>query len=144
MVSQHHKKLINCLRKDSRKPMKDICMELGMSINNVYCIKHELEKETIKKYTVLLDFKKIGYSIRVFFFLQPSINHMQGLRMYLESCSCINNLSFSNDYCSFSIEAIFKDSEEFSRFLDSLKAFSFYSKECLHLEEEIKKEDFLL
>lgn len=144
MLDLHHKKTLNLLRENSRRNFKDIADKLGITIFKAYKIRDKLEREIIERYMVLLDFREIGYETRVFMILKPKVNFLNDVGLFLENCSNVNNLHLIDDFCSYFLEAIFKDMKGFSGFLNELSRFDFNKKEIMYVSEENKKEGFIL
>ena len=144
MLDLHHKKTLNLLRENSRRNFKDIADKLGITIFKAYKIRDKLEREIIERYMVLLDFREIGYETRVFMILKPKVNFLNDVGLFLENCSNVNNLHLIDDFCSYFLEAIFKDMKGFSGFLNDLSRFDFNKKEIMYVSEENKKEGFIL
>jgi len=144
MLDLHHKKTLNLLRENSRRNFKDIADKLGITIFKAYKIRDKLEREIIERYMVLLDFREIGYETRVFMILKPKVNFLNDVGLFLENCSNVNNLHLIDDFCSYFLEAIFKDMKGFSGFLNDLSRFDFNKKEIMYVSEENKKEGFRL
>jgi Lrp/AsnC family transcriptional regulator for asnA, asnC and gidA len=62
LLDEKNRNLLNILQKDSRAPYSQIAKEVGLSEATVrYRVKKLIEAGIIKKFTVLLDPKKIGY-----------------------------------------------------------------------------------
>jgi DNA-binding Lrp family transcriptional regulator len=56
--------IINILKEDSRKPLEEISKALGISKSTIYYrINRLINKGIIKKFSIVLDNKKLGYEI---------------------------------------------------------------------------------
>lgn len=138
------KELLNSLRSDGRINLKEIAEKLKVPSSKIYNIKTKLDKGIINKYTILLNFERLGFTLRLFFILHPKINYFHDVGILLRSTQNINNLYIIDDHCSYFFEAIFYDTRELANFLASMNKFEFNKKEYLYITEEIKKEGFLL
>ncbi|MBS3055983.1 MAG: Lrp/AsnC family transcriptional regulator [Candidatus Aenigmarchaeota archaeon] len=64
MILEKDKKILEILKKNSRKPIKAIALVLGLPVTTVYNrVKYMEEQGIIKQYTLYLDKKKLGYNI---------------------------------------------------------------------------------
>ena len=64
MILEKDKKILEILKKNSRKPIKAIALVLGLPGTTVYNrVKYMEDQGIIKQYTLYLDKKKLGYNI---------------------------------------------------------------------------------
>ena len=69
-LDQTDKKIIAVLNDNSRLPFREIAQRVGVSVATALNRVRQLEKDgVIRKYTVSLDYEKLGYDI-----LPPAIN----------------------------------------------------------------------
>ena len=59
------KNILSVLLDDSRLSYRQIAKKTGVSTATVMNRMKELEKEIIKKHTVILDYEKLGYDVEV-------------------------------------------------------------------------------
>lgn len=62
---QLDKNILGVLLDDSRLSYRQIAKKLGVSTATVMNRVKELEKEIIKKHTIILDYEKVGYDVEV-------------------------------------------------------------------------------
>lgn len=62
--------IISHLRRDARKSLVDVASETGIPPSTVYDRVRKYEGGVIKKHTCLLDFQKLGFSIRMWMFIK--------------------------------------------------------------------------
>jgi len=93
-----------------------------MPISTVYDKISRMQKEeTIKRYTTLVDFTKLGFNHRMLLFLKISPEESDKALSYFKDCSCINTLHEINYGFNFCLETIHKDIKEYLNFLRELK-----------------------
>ena len=144
MLDLHKKKILNSLRMDSRRNLVEIAGEFGLALWKVRDANKELDSRFVGRYTVLLDFDKIGCNLRMFFILKPRMGSIYELERFLKRARNINNLHLVDDYCTYFFEAVFFSNKGLNKFILELNKFDFNEKKQMFISEEIKKEGFLL
>lgn len=141
MFTQKEKLLLGHLRCNSRKSLAEISRETNIPLSTLFEILKKLEQKAILKHASLIDFSKIGYTLKVNFVIKAK--NKQELREFLLDNANVNNLvSLINGYDLYA-ECIFRDLSELNAFkekLDSLQT----SAEEIFIIEELKKEGFSL
>lgn len=133
-------KVLNELRKNSRTSLTDIGYKLNMPLSTVFKKVTRLEKEIIRRYVSLLDFKETGYLFKVGAFLNAK-NKEQLEKFLLEHCS-INTLArLSGDYRYYA-EFIFKNMREYQEFEEALEERKMVKGYRIHFMTDIKQEEF--
>jgi len=64
-IDQLDKSILSVLLDDSRLSYRQIAKKLGVSTATIMNRVKELEKDIIKKHTVILDYEKVGYDVEV-------------------------------------------------------------------------------
>ncbi len=134
--------ILTHLRADSRKSLTMISHETGIPISTVFDKVGKLGKNTISKYSPLLDFQKLGFGLRINFVLEANNKKKQELKDFLLENKNINSILRLNNSFDFFVEAVFKDMKGFEEFSDSLEKFKIKKKKEFFIIEDLKKEDF--
>ena len=65
MIRKKELMLLACLRNNARETLTNISKKTNIPISTIFDKLKEYEKTFIKKHTSILDFKKLGYDIRI-------------------------------------------------------------------------------
>ncbi len=142
MLKEKDIRLIEHLRKNSRKSLAKISKETNIPISTLFDTLKKLESSVIKKHVSLLDFEKLGYSMKVNFSLKSQ--QKQELKKHLMQHPNINSIfSLINGY-DFYVECIFRDLKQVIEFKEQLEKFNIEKLEETFIIEEVKKEGFNL
>ncbi|MBU0536729.1 MAG: Lrp/AsnC family transcriptional regulator [Nanoarchaeota archaeon] len=137
-------KILRCLRKNSNQPLTDIARETGIPVTTIYDRMRLHDKEIIRKYTILLDFPKIGYHAKTKIALKTGIGSKEKLLKFLTEHPNVNSISKINLGFDFFIEVIFRDQEETHNFIDQIEEmFQIEEKHVFSVVDEIEMERFL-
>ena len=138
-MTQRETKIVNELRKNSRKSLTDISRNTETHLSTTFKIVKRLENTTIKKYTCLIDFTKLGYPFKIGLFLKA--DDKTELKKILENHPNLNTLfRLSGDY-DYYAEFLFKDMAGFQDFLDELNS-ELVEKMGMHFITDVKQEEF--
>lgn len=128
-IDRKDKRILNILLKNSRLSNREIARKTGLSTATVISRIKKLEREKIiKKYSVSLDYEKIGYGIEALI----EILVLKGKSPLIKK----KILSSQNVYAVFEITgeydiavlARFKDKTELNDFLDNLQSHEFIQR----------------
>jgi len=64
-IDQLNKDILSVIMDDARQSYRQIAKRVGVTAATIMNRVRELEKEIIKKYTVILDYEKLGYDVEV-------------------------------------------------------------------------------
>ena len=135
--------LLSFFRANARKPLTRISRETHIPVSTLFDKLKGYEKEIILKHTALIDFRKLGFEIRVGFLIKAIKGKRQEIENFLKKHYRINNLfRITNGYDYF-VEAYFKDIDELQIFNDNLEEIGIEDKKDLFIVEEVKREAFL-
>lgn len=134
-------RLVNELRKNSRRSLTNIGMNIDMPLNTVFRAVNRLYKgQVITKNTCLIDFAQLGFPYKLGIFL--TTGKKEELKKFLTEHSHINTLlRLSGDY-DFYAELIFKDMAGLQDFADELKELEIAKKVSMHFMTDFKQEEF--
>ncbi len=139
MDKESRAKIIDELREDARRTFSSIGRTHEMPSSTVFNRYNRLvEKGVIKKHTSLLDFEKLGWALRAWFFINTE--DKEETEFFLKDSEFVNNVFLIDtyDYC---VEAIFrnkKEMEEFKKDIDSYSVGEFRFHEVTKVLEQEK------
>ena len=134
--------ILSNLRNNARLPLTTLSKQTNIPVSTIYGRLKEQEKSFITKHTSLLDFRKLGYDIRVNIVMKTTRDKRDQLREFLFKNRSVNTaFRVSNGY-DFSAECIFKNMEELQKFLEKLDNLN-VEENIFYIMDEIKRESFL-
>jgi DNA-binding Lrp family transcriptional regulator len=139
MIDETDQQLLLCLRKNGRIKLSEIVRQTGIPLTTVFQRMREFDKYVVKNAT-LLDFEKMGFSVRVFIAAKSS--DKEALQDFLFSNKNINTVSRTSNSHDFFFEAIFSTMRDFALFNDTLQLLKARIK-LYFVVEEIARECFL-
>ncbi|MFH1399647.1 MAG: Lrp/AsnC family transcriptional regulator [Candidatus Woesearchaeota archaeon] len=124
--------ILRQLRRCSRQSITSISKETGIPITTVFT-RLKKTRHLVTKFTSLVNFAKLGYSIKVLILLHTMDSEIQDYNI-----NSLHKLDSGRQL----IEAVFKDMKAYYEFCDLIrkKGIAF---ETFHIIEELKREDFL-
>ncbi|MBW3011368.1 Lrp/AsnC family transcriptional regulator [Candidatus Woesearchaeota archaeon] len=136
--------LIAALRKDSRKKSSKIAKELRVPVSSVHENIEKSKERYLNRFTALLDFDKLGYSIRANIAFAVAPQDRDTLLNFLKKQDCVNSLYKINAGFDFLVEVVFKTVEELEAFVEVVeKSYIIYGKQVHHILKEIVREKFM-
>ncbi|USN45278.1 MAG: Lrp/AsnC family transcriptional regulator [Candidatus Woesearchaeota archaeon] len=143
MRAEKDKIIMGYLRKNARSSLTKLSRMTQIPVSTIYDKLKQFEKSIIKKHTCILDYKKLGYDVRMTSLLKANKETKEKLLMYLMNHASINNISRINGEFDFLIEAIFENIDDMDSFTRELDDFDITKKESYFIIEDLKKEQFL-
>lgn len=143
MIRKKELMLLACLRNNARETLTNISKKTNIPISTIFDKLKEYEKTFIKKHTSILDFKKLGYDIRINMLLKVDRSKRYALEEFLMSEASVNNVFRINNIYDYLVDAIFKDIKEFQEFADKLEAYNITEITEHFVVDELKRENFL-
>ncbi|MCG2719683.1 MAG: Lrp/AsnC family transcriptional regulator [Nanoarchaeota archaeon] len=131
--------ILEKLREDSRRSVIDISRCTNNSRTLVFRKIKFMNKHFIKKYTSIIDFKRLDYNLRVRFLIKSK---NKKLLQFLSKNKNINSVLIVKGNFNFYVEAYFKNLSEFNEFDEKLKKLCQEKREHFGVEE-IKEESFI-
>ncbi|MBN2566889.1 Lrp/AsnC ligand binding domain-containing protein [Candidatus Woesearchaeota archaeon] len=135
-------RIIAMLRKDARQPLARIAEATGVPVSTVYDrIKaHEKTRAFVKKHTTIVDFPRLGYSIRTLVLAKAA--DRSRLRAFAQAHPNVNTCYVVSGAYDLALECVFRYMHEYQSFIDGL-AKRATRHEILYIADEPKKETFL-
>jgi len=143
MMKEKDLLLMSFFRKNARMPLTQISRKTKIPVSTIFDKLKEYEHKLIKKHTTLIDFRKLGFDIKVGMLLKVENAQRYRLQDYLQKDERVNSVFKINNGYDFLIEAIFRDIKETNEFMEGLEQFEIIEKQDFFVLEDIKREDFL-
>jgi len=136
--------LLGHLRENSRETLTRMSKKTGVPVSTLYDRLQYHNGKLIQKFTSLLDFKVLGYMIRVHMLIRVSHDSKENLRIFLERAENANSVVALNNDFDFLIDGIFRDMSELEMFKDKLYSNSTVEKfKSFFVVDEVKREAFM-
>ncbi|MFC1648700.1 Lrp/AsnC family transcriptional regulator [Nanoarchaeota archaeon] len=136
-------KILSRLRRDSRENLTKMSRLTKIPVSTLHDRIKKYQGELITKHTVILDFKKMGYDLKVTVLLKASPERKQALEKYLKGSERVNSLFRINNGYDFMAEVLFQDMKEFREFTDTMSGFGVATLQEFFVLEDLKREGFM-
>jgi len=143
MVSVQDLLILSYLRQDSRVNLTAISKSTSVPVSTIFDKIKRYNTGLIKRSTVLIDFRKLGYNLKLTILLKVKPESRDSLRKFLESHFNVNSIYRVNNGFDFIIEGIFKNLIQVQDFEDALGQFDILSMQQYYILEEVKEEGFI-
>ena len=135
--------IIAHLRQDARKNLTIISKQTLVPISTVFDKLKKYNQSLIKKNTIIIDFKKLGFELRVNILVKTAQDKRDELKRFLEKSESINSIYRINNGYDFMIEAVFRNMIELEEFHDKMESIGVVDKKEFYILEDIKIEGFM-
>jgi DNA-binding Lrp family transcriptional regulator len=139
MLTKKQKLVISELRKNSRQHFSDIAKNHKIPKSTLFD-SYKSISGCIRKNTILVDFEKLGYSLRMNFIFRIKNNE---ILEFLESQENINSVYRINNKNTLFVECFFRNIGEAYGLKEAIQEKGVRKVSMIHVIEEIKKEKFL-
>ena len=133
--------LIKEFRKNSRQSLTRISKKTKIPISTIYDKLKAYEKDLIIKHTALIDFKQLGFDIRVRLLL--AAKQRDTLKNYLLFHDRVNSVMRINNGFDYEIEALFRNMSEFRKFLEDIEQFGILELKEYFILDDVLREGFM-
>lgn len=135
--------LMSFFRNNARENLTRISRLTHIPVSTIFDKLKDYEKELVKKHTTLLDFRKLGFDIKVNVLYRISRDSREEFRDFLMNHVNVNSIFKVNNGFDFLVEAIFKDLNDYHKFNEQLEKFNIQVKQEMFILEDLKREEFL-
>lgn len=135
--------LMTYFRKNARENLTQISRLTRIPVSTIFDKLREFERGLIQKHTTLIDFKMLGFDIRVNMLFKISKESRQEFKDFLMTNENVNSIFRITNGYDYLVEAIFRDMTDMQRFSELLDRFKIESKQELFILEDLKRESFL-
>ncbi len=135
--------IVSHLRKDARAPILSMSSTLQLCRVTITQRLRKLQRTIIHRYTALIDFRKLGFSVRIVLCISLASYDKDIFCRYIQQHPCVNNLYHAVQGADYLVEMLFPTQEEAEHFLTALdSAFSIVKQHVYYLDQEIIRESF--
>jgi len=135
--------IVSELRSDARAPVLSISGTLRLSRVTITQRLKNLQQHIIQKYTTLVDFRKLGFSIKLLFSITLASHDKDVFAKYIQEHPSLNNFYSTTHGSDYLVEMIFQTQAEAEQFLHCLSsAFSIVQQHVYYLDQELVRESF--
>ncbi len=131
------------LRVNAREKLTKMSRATGIPVSTIYENLKSFEKGIIQKHTCLIDFRELGYDLRVTLLIKTKQEHKQEIKTYLETHHQVNTVYRINNGYDYLAEALFKNMKGLQTFLDELDNKGIKQRQEYYVLEELRREAFL-
>ena len=135
--------LMTYFRRNARENLTQISRWTSIPVSTIFDKLREYEKGWIQRHTTLIDFKRLGFDIRVNILFKVAKDSRDEFREFLIGNENINSIYRVNSGYDYFVDAIFRDMSDLQRFMELLEQFKIEAKQELFILEDIKRESFL-
>ncbi len=137
-------KVLGIIRQDAKISTLKISKEVNMPKSTVFDRLKYLERNYIKRYVMLVDFPKIGFTGRAFILLKTGKKDRKNIEMFLSHHKNINRLCKINDGFDFFIDVVFRNISNVDEFIEKIESkYCVKKKKVIYIINELKREEFL-
>jgi len=140
-MNENELKILDELRKNARCSMTQISKTTRIPLSTVFKKIIKFEKDIIKKYVSLMNFNKLGFSVRISLVLKAK--DRAALKEFLTEHPNVNSLYRISQEYDFFAETIFPTMLDYERFIEKLDCL-ISNKKTFHMIEDLRQEDFSL
>ncbi|MGV8086117.1 MAG: Lrp/AsnC family transcriptional regulator, partial [Candidatus Woesearchaeota archaeon] len=129
--------LMTYFRKNARENLTQISRLTRIPVSTIFDKLREFERGLIQKHTTLIDFKMLGFDIRVNMLFKISKESRQEFKDFLMTNENVNSIFRITNGYDYLVEAIFRDMTDMQRFSELLDRFKIESKQELFILEDL-------
>ncbi|MBN2111640.1 Lrp/AsnC family transcriptional regulator [Candidatus Woesearchaeota archaeon] len=139
MLTNKQRLLLSEIRQNSRQRFSDIAARHSIP-KSTLSDNYKTVSKCIKKSTILIDFEKLGYSLRMNFVFRMKNNE---IIEFLDRQKNVNSIYRINNRHTLFVECFFRSMKEAYELKEIIQEKGVKKVGMIHVIEEIKKEKFL-
>ncbi|AFL66011.1 Lrp/AsnC family transcriptional regulator [Desulfurococcus amylolyticus] len=118
IIDDIDKRILNILQEDSRQSLKSIAEKLGRPVSTIHeRIRRLLEKGVLRKYTVLIDYEKLGYTVKALVLMNVDGKHIIDVERYISQHPNVLTVYDITGEFDVAVIAVFKEIRELDNFI---------------------------
>ncbi len=136
--------ILSNLRNNSRQSLTRMGRRTSIPISTIYEKIRYYEEGVIKKYTIIVDFGKLGFATRVSMLLKTTKDKREELKNFLLESKSVNNIHKLNNEYDFMVDGVFRELKDVEEFLDKVEnSFGVSDKKLFYIVDDLKNEGFM-
>jgi DNA-binding Lrp family transcriptional regulator len=135
--------LMMFFRRNARENLTQISRLTHIPVSTIFDKLREFEKDLIQKHTTLIDFRRLGFDIRINALFKVPKDTREEFKEFLMTNEYVNSIFRINNGYDYMVEAIFRDMSDMQKFTEMLDRFRIESKQEFFILEDLKRESFL-
>ncbi len=138
------RQILYYMRTNARMNLTTISRKTGIPVSTIFDRIRAQQGGLIRRFTCLLDFKRLGYNIWAKALLKVQPEKRDELRKYLMAHPNVNNVQRINNGYDYSVDFLFTDMKEAEDFMDGLETrFPIVSRNVFHVIDSIVEEKIM-
>jgi DNA-binding Lrp family transcriptional regulator len=135
--------LMTFFRRNARENLTQISRQTHIPVSTIFDKLRDFEKGLIQKHATLVDFRRLGFDIKINMLFKVARDSRDEFRDFLMGNEHINSIFRINNGYDYMIEGIFRDMSDLQKFTELLDRFKIEAKQELFILEDLKRESFL-
>ena len=135
--------ILHQFRKNARENLTSAARKTGIPISTIYEHLRKYQGDVIRKHTAIVDFNKLGFSLKVLMAIKVAPERKKELLEFLQHHHRVNSLYTIASGFDIMVEGIFRDLYEYQCFCDSIESYPIQMRQEYFVLKDIKQEDFL-
>ncbi len=143
-MKSQDEKIFSELRRNARVSLTAMSRTTNIPVSTLFERLRRHERDCIIKHTTLLDFGKLGYSVRAIVLFKANAAETESVVRFLQRHSMVNTAHRITNGYDYLAEGVFRNLLELYNFTDELEEkLGVRSKQVLFTVQDIKREGFL-
>ena len=135
--------LMMFFRRNARENLTQISRLTRIPVSTIFDRLREFEKDLIQKHTTLINFRRLGFDIRVNALFKVPKDTREEFKEFLMTSEHVNSVFRINNGYDYMVEAIFRGMSDFQEFMEMLDRFKIESKQEFFILEDLRRESLL-
>jgi DNA-binding Lrp family transcriptional regulator len=135
--------VLSHLRKNARMPLTKMSRATNIPVSTIFDKLREFEHSVIQKHTTLMDFKKLGYDLRVNLLFKVPRTCREAFQLFLLKSPKVNSVFRINNGYDYLVEGVFRNMKDLYEFSEQIDQYKIEAKQDFFILEDIKREEFL-
>ena len=137
-------RILQHLRLNSRASLTGISRRTGIPVSTIFDRIKTYEQQLVHRFTALVDFSRLGYSVRANVMLKVAPQERDNVKSYLLSHERVNTIMRINNGFDYAAECFFFSIKEAEEFMEELEMkFKVMDKQVFHIIDDIAREKML-
>lgn len=143
LIEKKELQIVCTFRQNARENLTTASRKLNIPVSTIFDRLRKYDGNLITKHTAIIDFKKLGFAIKVLMAFKANKDNRENICNFLKKHHRVNSMYRVSSNSDYLIEVIFKDLAELQLFADTLENLGVENRQEYYIVEDIKKEEFL-